>query len=387
MPSRAFAGIFCLPYLKFWLYRILARSCRWQFCTLLACAPYIVYNRAAIYCFFYDAVRLHFSPHIRIASLIYLVAAMVFCDFMATAKNKYDWYKGMEADIRKAVVDVRDEEGRLGHNLLFKIKELNSEILESYSNKLGRLAAEIIEKASNGSDNTKMQFDLLMSLYRFGNRSERNYFEKYDMVDHFKHYGNIKYLSSYYDANYLDREGLDIDLLQGLVERTTVGADECKSGTNIYYTTPLGYHVASMIYLRALAEPKYKGILEDDLEKAFDRISAVNMLFMGEIKLFVTPRKEVVDLVKKVLEDAGSAVKKDLDGVEPDRLDYLAMRKVEEFMVNLWNEINLITKEYSEADMDQVQEEHALKLKGWISDIYESLASNKLLLSSNALRR
>jgi hypothetical protein len=312
---------------------------------------------------------------------------MVSCDFMATAKNKQDWYKGMEADIRDAVGSAKAEESRLSHKLHFGVKNLGSEILASYSNKLASLAAGIIEKESNGSENTKLQFELLMRLYRYGNKSERDYFEKYDLEEHFRHYGDAKYLSSYYDAYYLDREGLDIDLLHGLVERTRVGADECKSGYDLYYITPLGYHVASMIDLRTLAESKYDGRLVDDLEKAFDRISRVRMLFMDEVKLFVTPRKEVVDLVKKVLADAGSAVKKDLNSIESDKLDYLTARKVEDFMVKVENTINQITREYSEADMDEVQKEHALNFRSWVSEIYESVSGDKLVLLNDILRR
>jgi hypothetical protein len=108
---------------------------------------------------------------------------------------------------------------------------------------------------------------------------------------------------------------------------------------------------------------------------------------MDEVKLFVTPRKEVVDLVKKVLADAGSAVKKDLNSIESDKLDYLTARKVEDFMVKVENTINQITREYSEADMDEVQKEHALNFRSWVSEIYESVSGDKLVLLNDILRR
>ena len=119
---------------------------------------------------------------------------------MAPAKNKHDVYGGVDAIISNASRSADMEESQLSENLNSKVKDLSSETLVAYSNKLGGLAADIIEKASNGSKSTKMQFELLMRVYRNGYRFEMDYFKKYDLASHFKHYGDIKYLSSRYDA-------------------------------------------------------------------------------------------------------------------------------------------------------------------------------------------
>ena len=311
---------------------------------------------------------------------------MVSCDFMATAKNKHDVYGGVDAIISNASRSADMEESQLSENLNSKVKDLSSETLVAYSNKLGGLAADIIEKASNGSKSTKMQFELLMKVYRDGYRFERDYFKKYDLASHFKHYGDIKYLSSRYDAADLDDAGFDVDMLHGLVERSTVGADECKSGTTVYYLTPLGYHVATGIYLKTLAGSEYTGRLDDDLEKACERISDARMLFMDEIKLFNTPRGEVIDLVKKVLADASSALKKDLDSIKSGGLDYAELLRVREFLVKVMNMVQPINRECSKENMGAEQKKHAFELVKWISDVYLGVAQDKLVLPFHVLR-
>ena len=320
------------------------------------------------------------------ASHIYLAVGMVSCDFMAIAKNKHDVYGGVDAVISIASRSAGMEESKLSENLYSKVKDLSSETLVAYSNKLGGLAADIIEKASNGSKSTKMQFELLMRVYRNGYRFEMDYFKKYDLASHFKHYGDIKYLSSRYDAADLDDAGFDVDMLHGLVERSTVGADECKSGTTVYYLTPLGYHVAAGIYLKTLAGSEYTGRLDDDLEKAFERISDARMLFMDEIKLFNTPRGEVIDLVKKVLADASSALKKDLDSIKSGGLDYAELLMVREFLVKVMNMVQPINRECSKENMGAEQKKHAFELVKWISDVYLSVAQDKLVLPFHVLR-
>lgn len=305
---------------------------------------------------------------------------------MAVTKNNYapinrNAVTNATNAITNAITNImRKQDDLADHVRKCRIANFDLEILDPYSHVLANISEELVEMVENSTDKVKQQFGILLDMYALRKGMNVNYFDK-SILEEYYSQNRIKYSARWDYTDVLLNQGFDLKMMNGLVEHVYFYGDYCHSGDDVHRLTPLGYHVARVMYLkRAVREDIYSGNIVKDLEKASEIVKGLHILCDDERNLFYEPRESVLNVVNKILKNLTSSIKKDIDNTNFKDQSYRILFDMDYPLVKIYNVKSESMGDALKVGIESKAGKYLSEFSRSIGKLYNDIATNETIL-------